>query len=242
MCKSKKGFTLIELLVVIAIIAILAAILFPVFTSAKESARKTTCANNMGQLAKGFQMYCDDNNGCYPTPASGHDDRAQGVNATWQIPSNWIFAVRVNDIASKPILDPTKGSIWKYVRSLGAYWCPSHVETLSWRKTYVKCSYAMNYNISKFYKNSYGTYGGHADTVRKPSATVLLVDQGKGSIQNNNPTPTSIDDGCYWPGTDYPAAAHCGGGNFAFCDGHVKFVREKEFGNFIYNFDGTKTF
>jgi len=59
----RKGFTLIELLVVIAIIAILAAILFPVFARAREKARQTSCLSNVKQLALGTQMYatdCDD--------------------------------------------------------------------------------------------------------------------------------------------------------------------------------------
>jgi prepilin-type N-terminal cleavage/methylation domain-containing protein/prepilin-type processing-associated H-X9-DG protein len=56
----RKGFTLIELLVVIAIIAILAAILFPVFARAREKARQTSCLSNMKQLVLAFQMYCQD--------------------------------------------------------------------------------------------------------------------------------------------------------------------------------------
>ena len=61
MIGRRKGFTLIELLVVIAIIAILAAILFPVFLRAKERANQTRCCANMSQLWKGFRMYVDDN-------------------------------------------------------------------------------------------------------------------------------------------------------------------------------------
>ncbi|HEX2949632.1 MAG TPA: prepilin-type N-terminal cleavage/methylation domain-containing protein, partial [Armatimonadota bacterium] len=64
--QQKSGFTLIELLVVIAIIAILAAILFPVFTSAKESAKKSQCLNNLKQLSQGLQMYVSDNNDYAP--------------------------------------------------------------------------------------------------------------------------------------------------------------------------------
>ena len=56
----RRGFTLIELLVVIAIIAILAAILFPVFARAREKARQTSCLSNAKQLALGFVMYCQD--------------------------------------------------------------------------------------------------------------------------------------------------------------------------------------
>ena len=62
----KKAFTLIELLVVIAIIAILAAILFPVFGRARENARRTSCVNNMKQLGLGVSMYAQDNDGRYP--------------------------------------------------------------------------------------------------------------------------------------------------------------------------------
>ena len=58
--RSNRGFTLIELLVVIAIIAILAAILFPVFAQARESARKTSCLNNIKQLTTGWAMYLQD--------------------------------------------------------------------------------------------------------------------------------------------------------------------------------------
>jgi prepilin-type N-terminal cleavage/methylation domain-containing protein/prepilin-type processing-associated H-X9-DG protein len=57
---DKKAFTLIELLVVIAIIAILAAILFPVFAQAREKARQTSCLSNMRQLGMGLQMYYQD--------------------------------------------------------------------------------------------------------------------------------------------------------------------------------------
>lgn len=58
----RRGFTLIELLVVIAIIAILAAILFPVFAKARSRAQSTACMNNMKQLGTAFRMYADDNN------------------------------------------------------------------------------------------------------------------------------------------------------------------------------------
>ena len=75
-----KGFTLIELLVVIAIIAILAAILFPVFSQARESARKTSCLSNLKQLGLATMMYAQDYDetlfvqpfpGCYTDPGTG---------------------------------------------------------------------------------------------------------------------------------------------------------------------------
>ena len=63
---KRTGFTLIELLVVIAIIAILAAILFPVFARAREKARQTSCLSNMKQVGLAVDMYCQDYDGCYP--------------------------------------------------------------------------------------------------------------------------------------------------------------------------------
>src|SRR5580698_6186489 len=68
-----KGFTLIELLVVIAIIAILAAILFPVFAQAREKARQITCASNLKQVGLGFIMYATDYDEIFPA-AGGYTD------------------------------------------------------------------------------------------------------------------------------------------------------------------------
>ncbi|MBV9468461.1 MAG: prepilin-type N-terminal cleavage/methylation domain-containing protein, partial [Abitibacteriaceae bacterium] len=62
----RSGFTLVELLVVIAIIAILAAILFPVFATAREKARSTACLSNMKQMGTATMMYVQDNDSTYP--------------------------------------------------------------------------------------------------------------------------------------------------------------------------------
>ena len=67
MIRTKRGFTLIELLVVIAIIAILAAILFPVFAKAREKARATTCLNNQRQIVTNILMYVQDNDEIFPS-------------------------------------------------------------------------------------------------------------------------------------------------------------------------------
>ncbi len=74
MKKNQKGFTLIELLVVIAIIAILAAILFPVFARAREKARQSTCSSNQRQIVAAVQMYCQDHEETLPATSSVWND------------------------------------------------------------------------------------------------------------------------------------------------------------------------
>lgn len=74
---SKKGFTLIELLVVIAIIAILAAILFPVFARARENARRASCQSNLKQIGLGILQYAQD-----------YDERYPGGGAFYQVSLN----------------------------------------------------------------------------------------------------------------------------------------------------------
>ncbi len=81
---GRRGFTLIELLVVIAIIAILAAILFPVFAQAREAARKTSCLNNMKQMSTAIQMYTQDYDETYPQAYwYANDNNASGGYMQW---------------------------------------------------------------------------------------------------------------------------------------------------------------
>ncbi|HHX41473.1 MAG TPA: DUF1559 domain-containing protein [Armatimonadetes bacterium] len=76
-----RGFTLIELLVVIAIIAILAAILFPVFARARENARKSTCQSNLKQIGTGWHMYTQDYDEMHVRVSVGQDQRPLWTDA-----------------------------------------------------------------------------------------------------------------------------------------------------------------
>lgn len=103
----RKGFTLIELLVVIAIIAILAAILFPVFAKAREAARKTSCLNNLKQIGIAVMAYTQDYDEVYP-----YDSYARNGSTT-----NLNFPA--NDLFHYP------GRIQPYIKNFNVYQCPS---------------------------------------------------------------------------------------------------------------------
>ena len=85
---KRHAFTLIELLVVIAIIAILAAILFPVFAQAKEAAKKTTTLSNLKQTATAILMYSGDNDDYFPLAKAGN----LAYNTVIDVPADWRLA------------------------------------------------------------------------------------------------------------------------------------------------------
>jgi prepilin-type N-terminal cleavage/methylation domain-containing protein len=110
--QSKAGFTLIELLVVIAIIAILAAILFPVFAQARAQARKTSCLSNMRQLGLGFIMYAQDYDETLPSIPFGDCPTCWPWEA-WQGTVDWtgVFVQGVQPyIKNKQILQCPSGT------------------------------------------------------------------------------------------------------------------------------------
>ena len=114
----RKGFTLIELLVVIAIIAILAAILFPVFAKAREKARQTACLSNEKQICLGILMYAQD-----------YDERFPGLFMPNGVTTPWY-----------PDL------IMPYIKNLQIFQCPSKsaVVLSGWGYTYGTCGYAAD--------------------------------------------------------------------------------------------------
>lgn len=130
----RRGFTLIELLVVIAIIAILAAILFPVFVNAKERARQTKCCSNLKQLTQAMFSYADDNNGFLPICSRRHMYQYHGniVTVEWT-GSQW------TKYSTAPFaIDPKQGSLYRggYARSVGVFNCPTDQDMTSWISNY----------------------------------------------------------------------------------------------------------
>jgi prepilin-type N-terminal cleavage/methylation domain-containing protein/prepilin-type processing-associated H-X9-DG protein len=222
---SKRGFTLIELLVVIAIIAILAAILFPVFAQAREKARQTTCLSNLRQLGTAFVMYRTDYNGQNPGPGdSGHcpAERRQPDWPYWmtgftsRIFGQWVpcYSVLLNGgDPDSPVNTVwivqghvTRGVLYPYVKNAEIYICPSDR-----RGREKRLSYSMN------------AVAGYIPepVVERPAEFVHLIDEGE-----------TLNDGHFWAfaGTqvgDCPTINHSGGANFQFYDGHAKWVRAR---------------
>jgi len=244
---TRKGFTLIELLVVIAIIAILAAILFPVFAKAREKARQSSCANNLKQLALGSAMYVQDFDEKFPSGNTGVWGQATVTNAATN-PDGWA------------------AQIFSEVKSTGVYKCPDDSTTAT--APSVPISYAYNANV---------TGGVALATFISTTSTVLLFEVSgvtgdptnstsfAGASGNGTPNPANaseadslagfIDQGALSSGdptavggayeTGYlsniagisPAATpfafdaansggglHSGGANYAYIDSHVKWA------------------
>jgi len=128
---KKHGFTLIELLVVIAIIAILAAILFPVFSRARENARKATCQNNCKQLGMAMLQYVQDYDETFPTERNGVDGPVWYTNGTTTYTTYGNY---------QPLVYP-------YVKNKEVFFCPSSNNHNNDRSLRFAYDYAMNSRI-----------------------------------------------------------------------------------------------
>lgn len=246
---KRNAFTLIELLVVIAIIAILAAILIPVFAQAREKARQTVCASNMKQMGTAFLMYATDYDGMFPSPGGGTP-----LASTGNGPQNgWI---QVNGT--------TPAGIYPYVKSNSAqiaaanmYSCPSALNFTGTNLGTVvpgvdrQRSFIMNDYLRGSHPGTYVTNvasptppqpdsfaDGILDSGMDEPASVILLYEGtqrtdaaNAGATNRNGAPLhrrTAGTSSRPPFTiGFPAGLHVGKtmANFLFCDGHVKTMR-----------------
>ena len=123
---TRRAFTLIELLVVIAIIAILAAILFPVFATARGKARETVCRSNLRQVGMAVSMYAEDNDGLYPYAVDPAD---VFIPQIWDSAPDFEKLINGNDGSDgNPKSDPipyVQVALMPYVKSLEMFHCPA---------------------------------------------------------------------------------------------------------------------
>ena len=205
---TRKGFTLIELLVVIAIIAILAAILFPVFAKAREKARQASCASNLKQIGLAFNMYAQDYDGLYVPKC--FDQSATDMSRYWY-----------------NLINP-------YVKNTQLFRCPSR----PWTGTKCACSAGEDRPNNPSYDmpcSGVGTTdrsmgirgGGRAETdVPLPAGTIYASD-----LYCSATNMGAITDGASVINRMANAASkrHNDGYNAVFVDGHVKWLKEVKY-------------
>ena len=216
------GFTLIELLVVIAIIAILAAILMPVFTTAREHAKQSRCLANLKQLSLGFLMYADDNSGKLPT--AGWE--------RWPPNPNWCGCT--GPVESGGWVYPQQGQIWRYVKGAGIYMCPSEKGRKGrYCPANYPLSYAMNDRIERMNVD--------ALPARHRSRMLILLHESRGKLVAGD--YRGINDGILVAtvghGRDLPDDVHYNGTTVAYIDGHAKWadystlIKERDAGYWV---------
>jgi len=220
-----RGFTLIELLVVIAIIAILAALLFPVFAAAREKARQATCLSNIKQLALAILMYADDYDGVF-VPAQDADNlmRWHGMRSS----------------TSEPF-DPTRGPLYAYLKNREIKACPSFTKFGRGAMAFEQGTGGYGYNAQYVggsplpWPDSLAP-ASEAD-IEDPAATIMLADVATmdWDMMSNSGTGTLIEysfvEAPFYAAYGDMAAdpsmhfRHQGSCDVAFCDGHVKAMK-----------------
>jgi prepilin-type N-terminal cleavage/methylation domain-containing protein/prepilin-type processing-associated H-X9-DG protein len=220
---TRPAFTLIELLVVIAIIAILAAILFPVFAAAREKARSASCLSNLKQIGIALDMYRSDYDGMNARyrfcPDLPNDPLCQAVDPPAKItgPNEVWWAPQDPSVAwEAPPVNITKpGLLGPYAKNFGIFRCPSYSG---------QAGYAMSYVN--------GGPMGQPDGFIQDAGRIMVVwdhqrTPGCADTTNykQNPRPPFTPfEGDPNSETHYPKR-HSGGFNVLYYDGHAKWVR-----------------
>jgi prepilin-type N-terminal cleavage/methylation domain-containing protein/prepilin-type processing-associated H-X9-DG protein len=230
----KAGFTLIELLVVIAIIAILAAMLLPALSRAKQQGQGAKCESNTHQLIVAWIMYAGDNREVVPNniPGAAPDGWSQGeMTETKNNTDNTNYVLMLGGAARSatagnvPVKTTTIGN---YTRNYMIYQCPADpIIAKPYGMPRVR-SYSMNFALGSktdASADSNGSYNDYWPNIFKTSdfkiasRTWVFNDEHPDSINDGiQYTPTSDGEDTEWG--DIPASYHNGAAGFAFADGH----------------------
>ncbi len=151
-CRPERAFTLIELLVVIAIIAILAGMLLPALSSAKEKAIRAQCVSNYRQLGLGITMYANDNNDSMPHPGWGNDYPC------------WLYTAigGVIPLPNQTNIEKSYGTgqIWPQVKNDKVYFCPKDKTNKTANPYYAQRQNKLSTYIMNGAVNGYGALNG----------------------------------------------------------------------------------
>lgn len=212
----RKGFTLIELLTIIAIVAILIAIIFPAFARHESMARQVTCQSNLKQLALAINMYEQDWNDTMPPSFHGSEKAGYTMWTHYILP---------------------------YARNIGIFTCPCDIATVDNRdkpdgQSWVEVSYHLSnyisapYGIPKWDDTGDMKYLGipyrtaTKSQLEHPADIFMIWCGGDLACSTDNNLPNyhmmrvDVLNG-------FPNPRHNGGTNYAFCDGHVKWLPQK---------------
>ena len=224
----RAAFTLIELLVVIAIIAILAAILFPVFARARAKARQAACMNNLKQIGIAFMGYIQDYDECFP-PVDGYADITNTATSYFTWPSLVEPYIKSGVVAS--------GSVDKK-QTKSVFFCPDYafappdpaIRTFADPKARPLFSYGPNIAVMPAYRNANGnpTYIAsnpvHSQASIDAPASLVLIGPNLGRVPeiSGRDKPYNLATNPYECSYMNARTRHSGGANFALTDGHVK--------------------
>jgi len=209
----RRGFTLIELLVVIAVIAILAAILFPVFARAREKARQSNCLSNVKQVTLALLQYAQDYDGCFPAPYNWHPVSSL---AYWTV------------------------HIQPYIKNTQIMRCPSREATSGFATTYPH--YGMSCSVMQWSRIDGYACGPNGPKSASPLSDADVPFPAESAIiaEASYYGPDDLRLGVYRTGTLLPngyhyqsAYPHNDGRNVGFFDGHAKWYRryaDRQFG------------
>ena len=207
---KRKPFTLIELLVVIAIIAILAAMLMPALSKARESARKTSCLGNLRQCASAINGYTSDYKGIFPP----HMEKRGGASKSFTSHVAYYAGI------SNTIPHPNKGAEGFKMKDFALLHCPQEKKSFcdTSGTAMVPTNYAINGAVT--WSNNDGTMlgGVTVQQLKKPTRTMIFLDVNvsKGSCHVGNNWYTKLS-------SNYVAYRHSNGVNIAMADGHVEY-------------------